>query len=191
MLVVTQLVLPPILAGKVEDRLTAHGGRANVDLDALPALRLLAHEGDRFKLAGHGLEFPLDQKQTVFDKLDGFDSVQVRLTDVRAGPFKVRRFELSRGGGGDYKLASSGESTVAQISSYLTSGLPPFLSSFLNGTARGVTGPAADRPIPFSVEAELASDGGAPRLVRGSGKVAGIPAGPFAALLAQSVVSRL
>jgi hypothetical protein len=189
-LVVTQFVLPPVLAGKVEDRLTAHGGNANVDLEALPALRLLAHEGDRFELAGHGLRFPLDQQQSVFDKLDGFDSVRVKLTDVKAGPFTVRRFELSREGA-DYKLASSGSSTVAQISSYLTSGLPPLLSSFLNGTARGVTGPAADRPIPFSVEAELASDGGEPRLVRGSGKVAGIPAGPFAALLAQSVVSRL
>jgi hypothetical protein len=190
-LVVTQFVLPPILAGQVEDRLTAHGGSANVDLEALPALRLLAHEGDRFELAGHGLQFPLDQKQSVFDKLDGFDSVRVRLTDVKAGPFTVRRFELSRGAGADYKLASSGESTVAQISTYLTSGRPPLLSSLLNGTARGVTGPAADRPIPFSVEAELASDGGEPRLVRGSGKVAGIPAGPFASLLAQSVVSRL
>jgi hypothetical protein len=191
-LVVTQLVLPPLLAGKVEDRLTARGGTANVDLEALPALRLLAHEGDRFKLAGHGLRFPLDQKQAVFDKLDGFDSIQVRLTDVKAGPFTVSRFELSRRDGEqDYSLSSSGQSTVAQISSYLTSGLPPLLSSFLNGTARGVTGPAANRPIPFSVVAELASDGGEPRLVSGSGRVAGIPAGPFAALLAQTVVSRL
>jgi hypothetical protein len=190
-LVVTQFVLPPLLAGQVEDRLTAHGGSARVDLEALPAIRLLAHEGDRFQLAGQGLEFPLDQKESVFDKLDGFDSVHVRLTDVKAGPFTVRRFELSRGAGEDYKLASTGESTVAQVSSYLTSGLPPLLSSLLNGAARGVTGPAAVRPIPFSVEAELASDGGEPRLVRGSGKVAGIPAGPFAALLAQSVVSRL
>jgi hypothetical protein len=191
-LVVTQFVLPPILAGKVEDRLTARGGIANVDLEALPALRLLGNEGDRFKLAGHGLRFPLDQKQAVFDKLDGFDSIQVRLTDVKAGPFTVSRFELSRRDGEqDYSLSSSGQSTVAQISSYLTSGLPPLLSSFLNGTARGVTGPAADRPIPFSVSAELASDGGEPRLVRGSGKVAGIPTGPFAALLAQTIVSRL
>ena len=51
-LVATQLVLPPLLASKVEDRLTAHGGRADVDLDAVPALRLLAHDGDRFELHG-------------------------------------------------------------------------------------------------------------------------------------------
>jgi hypothetical protein len=187
-----QLVLPPLLAGKVEDRLTARGGSANVDLEALPAVRLLAHEGDRFKLAGRGLEFPLDQKESVFDKLDGFDSVQVRLTDVTAGPFTVRRFQLARGDGEkDYKLTSTGESSVARVSSYLTSGLPPLLSSLLNGAARGATGPAADRPIPFTLDAELASENGEPRLVRGRGSVAGIPTGPLAALLAQSVLSRL
>lgn len=191
-LVVTQLALPPFLAGKVEDRLTARGGSANVDLDALPALRLLAHDGDRFELEGRGLEFPLDQDQSVFDKLDGFDSVHVKLADVTAGPFTVRSFALSRGDGeDDYTLTSSGVSSVARVSSYLASGLPPLLSSILNGATLGVTGRAANRAVPFTLDAELASDDGAPRFVRGSGSVAGIPAGPLAALLAQSVLSRL
>jgi hypothetical protein len=191
-LIVTQLVLPPFLAGKVEDRLTARGGSANVDLDALPALRLLTHDGDRFRLEGNGLEFPLDQEESVFDKLDGFDSVQVRLADVTAGPFTVRRFDLSRDDGEHaYKITSTGESSVARVTSYLASGLPPLLSSLLAGATRGVTGRAADRPIPFKLDAELASDGGEPRLVRGSGSVAGIPTGPLAALLAQTIVARL
>jgi hypothetical protein len=191
-LVVTQLVLPPFLAGKVEDRLTARGGSASVDLDALPALRLLAHDGDRFELEGSGLEFPLDQKESVFDKLDGFDSVRVKLADVEAGPFTVRSFDLSRDDGeADYTIASSGESSVARVSSYLSSGLPPLVSSLLNGVTRGVTGRAANRPVPFTLDAELASDDGEPRFVGGTGSVAGIPAGPLAALLAQSVLSRL
>jgi hypothetical protein len=189
---ITQLVLPPFLAGKVEDRLKARGGTANVDLDAVPAVRLLAHDGDRFKLDGHGLEFPLDQEQSVFDKLDGFDSVRVRLADVKAGPFTVRRFVLTRtDGDSDYRITSAGVSSVAQVSSYLSSGLPPLFSSLLSGLSRGVTGRAADRPIPFTLDAQFASDGGEPRFVSGNGSVAGIPAGPFAALLVQSVVSRL
>jgi len=192
-LVVTQFALPPYLAGRVEDHLTARGGSASVDLDAVPALRLLAHEGDKFKLRGDGLDFPLNQNESgVFDKLDGFDSVDVRLSDVKAGPFTVSRFALSRASGDhDYRMLSTGRSSVAEVSSYLTSGLPPLVSSILNGTARGVAGPAGDRPIPYSVVAELASDNGEPRLVTANGKVAGIPAGPFAALLAQSVLSRL
>jgi hypothetical protein len=191
-LAVTQFALPPFLAGKVEDRLTARGGRANVDLDAVPALRLLTHDGDRFELEGRGLEFPLDQEQSVFDKLDGFDEVRVRLFDVTAGPFTVKRFDLTRDDGEDaYTLTSTGESSVARVSSYLSSGLPPLLSSLLAGATRGVTGRAADRAIPFRIDAELASEDGEPRLVRGSGSVAGIPTGPLAALLAQTVVSRL
>jgi hypothetical protein len=191
-IVVTQFALPPLLAGKVEDRLTARGGSANVDLEALPSLRLLFHEGDRFKLGGHGLEFPLDRKQGVFDNLDGFDSVHVRLTDSTAGPFTVRTFDLSRPDGQeDYRLTSTGVATVARVSSYLTSGLPPLLSSLLNGVTRGASGPAANRPIPFTLDAELASDSGEPRLVSGTGSIAGIPTGPFAALLAQAVLSRL
>jgi hypothetical protein len=191
-LVATQLVLPPILEGRVEDRLTAHGGSASVDLDALPALRLLAHDGDRFELRGQGLRFRLGQEQGVFDKLDGFDSVTVRLTDVTTGPFTVTTFDLSRDDGEKtYRLTSTGESSVARVSSYLTSSLPPLLSSLLSGAARGVTGRAAERPIPFALDAELASDGGDPRLVRGTGSVAGIPTGPLAALLAQAVLSQL
>jgi hypothetical protein len=191
-LVATQVALPPLLASRVEDRLTAHGGRANVDLDAVPALRLLAHDGDRFELHGEGLAFRLGQKQSVFDKLDGFDSVEVRLTDVTAGPFTVRTFDLSRGDGDKaYRLTSAGESSVARVSSYLTAGLPPLLSSLLGGAARGVTGRAAERPIPFALDAELASDGGDPRFVSGRGSVAGIPTGPLAALLAQAVLSQL
>ena len=191
-LVVTQFALPPFLAGKVEDRLTERGGTASVDLDAVPALRLLAHDGDRFELDGRGLEFPLDQEESVFDKLDGFDSVRVRLDDVEAGPFTVRRFAMSRDGGDDdYRLTSSGTSSVARVSRYISSGLPPLLASVLSGVTRGVTGPAANRPIPFTLDAELASDDGEPRFVRGTGSVAGIPAGPLASLLAQSVLSRL
>jgi hypothetical protein len=191
-LIVTQLALPPLLAGKVEDRLTARGGTANVDLDALPALRLLAHDGDRLKIDGRGLHFPLDQKESVFDKLDGFDTVRVKLADSTAGPFTVRTFDLSKhDGDADYTITSTGVSSVARVSSYLSSGLPPFLSSLLNGVTGGVTGRAANAPVPFTLDAELASDGGEPRFVRGTGSVAGIPAGPFAALLAQSVLSRL
>jgi hypothetical protein len=192
LLLVTQFVLPPFLEGKVEDRLTARGGSASVDLDAVPALRLLAHDGDRFELDGHGLEFPLDQEESAFDKLDGFDAVRVRLEDVTAGPFTVRRFDMSRDDGdSDYTITSVGESSVSRVSNYLSSSLPPLLASLLNGATRGVTGRAADRPVPFTLDAELASDDGEPRFVRGSGTVAGIPTGPFAALLAQSVLSRL
>ena len=190
-LVATQFVLPPYLAGKVENRLTDRGGRANVDLDAVPALRLLAHDGDRFQLDGRGLDFPLDQEQAVFDKLDGFDEVEMQIEDFTAGPFSVQRFDLSRDGSDEnYRMTSAGRTSFAEVSDYLTAGLPPLVSALLGGATR-VTGPAATRRLPFTVSAELASDGGEPRLVTGSGTVSGIPTGPFAALLAQAVLARI
>jgi hypothetical protein len=191
-LVVTQIVLPPILEGRVEGRLTRGGGSANVSLEAVPALRLLAHDGDRFTLDGHGLSFPLDQKGNAFEDLDGFDAVSVRLVDVTAGPFRVQRFTLTRAEGDKrYRLATTGRTSVSRLSSYLTSGLPPLVSALLAGATRGATGPAADRPIPFTVVAELESDGGQPQLVQGTGSVAGIPTGPLAAILIQAVLSRV
>jgi hypothetical protein len=191
-LVVAQIALPPILEGQVEDRLTKGGGRANVDLDAVPAVRLLFNDGDHLTLTGRGLDFPLNQRQAVFDKLDGFDSVHVKLGDITAGPFTVKSFDLSRSGGDkSYRLLSTGESSVARVSSYLASGLPPLLSALLAGATRGVTGPAANRLIPFTMDAELESDNGQPRFVSGTGSVAGIPTGPLAALLAQTILSRL
>jgi hypothetical protein len=191
-LVVTEIVLPPILEDRIEDRLTKGGGTANVDLDAFPALRLFAYDGDRFALTGRGLDYPLDQREAVFEKLDGFDSVEVSLADLTAGPFTVERFDLSRSEGeNSYRLVSTGSSSVARISGYLTSGLPPLVASLLAGATSGVTGPASEREIPFSVDAELESDDGNPVFVSGSGSVAGIPAGPLSALLAQTILSRL
>lgn len=191
-LVVTQIALPPILEGQVEDRLTKGGGHANVDLDSVPAVRLLFNDGDHLTLTGRGLDFPLNQRQAVFDKLDGFDSVDVKLGDITAGPFTVKSFDLSRSDGDKpYRLLSTGESSVARVSSYLASGLPPLLSALLAGATRGVTGPAANRLIPFTVDADLESDNGQPRFVSGTGSVAGIPTGPLAALLAQTILSRL
>ena len=192
MLVVTQLVLPPFLAGKVEDRLTARGGTASVDLDAVPALRLLAHDGDRFDLEGRGLEFPLDQEQSVFDKLDGFDSVRVQPRRREGRAFTVRSFALSRGDG-ETRLPVHLLGRLVCRAGIELPVRPASAAALVAPQRRDARrhGRAANRPVPFTLDAELASDGGEPRFVRGSGSVAGIPAGPLAALLAQSVLSRL
>ena len=52
----THFLLPPYLEGRVEDRLEEHGGHADVELSAVPAIRLLAGHGDRLEITGSGLE---------------------------------------------------------------------------------------------------------------------------------------
>ena len=166
-------------AGRIGGRLA--GGALEAVLPA--GLGVVAPRSTRIGTAGVGVVVGVDALRSA-----GI----VRLADVTAGPFTVRRFDLSRDDGDKaYRITSTGESSVARVSRYLASGLPPLLSSLLAGATRGVTGRAADRPIPFTLDAELASENGEPRLVRGSGSVAGIPTGPLAALLAQTIVARL
>src|SRR3954470_22069492 len=88
LLTAIQLALPPILAKRVERELTRHGGHARVHLSALPARRLLFKEGDSLKVRATGLvTAPADpnSKGTLAD-LDGFDSVDVQVIGLHAGP---------------------------------------------------------------------------------------------------------
>jgi hypothetical protein len=192
-LVATQLALPPYLEHRVADRLEAHGGTARVDLDAIPALRLLAEDGHSLEV--HGRELPVDLEELdpdakLFDRLDGFDRAQISLSDVAAGPFSVRAFALSRpDGADDYRLRMQGRTSARRVSDYFASRLPGLLGPLLSG-ATETLGLGA-RPIPFDVAARLESDDGRPRVVSSRGNIAGFNAGPFTQLLVNAVVSRL
>ena len=94
-LLATQLILPPLAARQIEHRLTKDGGSAHVSLHAFPALRLLFKHGDSIDVTGDGLSVQLGTgRQHVLDKLDGFGSAHIHLTNVRAGPFDTKSFTL-------------------------------------------------------------------------------------------------
>ncbi|TMK75973.1 MAG: hypothetical protein E6G48_00220, partial [Actinobacteria bacterium] len=76
---VSQLVIPPVAEHRIEDRLTDGGGTADVSLQAFPAARLLFGDGTNLSVSGSGLDLGLQQQSNVFDKLDGFDRVEVSL----------------------------------------------------------------------------------------------------------------
>ena len=105
-----QLVLPPLTAGRMEDRLTEGGGSAMVSTEAFPAARLLFGDGDRIEVRGSGLDLELAEESDAFERLDEFDDVDVRLDASRAGPLEVDSFELSRSGSAPYRLASTARS---------------------------------------------------------------------------------
>ena len=86
----THFLLPPYLENRVEERLEEHGGRADVELSAVPAIRLLAGHGDRLEIEGSGLEVDFDDPdEDAFEQLNNFDEVEIDLTDVEADPFEV------------------------------------------------------------------------------------------------------
>jgi hypothetical protein len=188
--VASQLAIPPLAEHRIEDRLTDGGGAAEVSLEAFPAARLLFSDGKQLSVSGSGLDLALQQQGNVFDDLDGFDQVDVRLTEFRAGPFAVANFELTRPApSAAYHLASSSRTTPGDLAEYGASrlGLPggPLLR-FLAGQALG-----GSRPIPIDLDMQLRSDSGRIVVVSGGGSVAGFPTGPLAELITAAIVVQL
>lgn len=183
-----QLLLPGYTANRIEDRLTEGGDSALVSVDAFPAARLLFGDGDRLEVRGSGLELDLTRDTDVFERLDGYHDVDVRLEDFRAGPFEVASFELTRAGSSTYRLASTSVATPGAIAGYGASELGVPLAPLLGYYAGRV--PGATQPVPIELNMEIESEDGR-IVVSGGGTVAGFPTGPLARMLTQAIVLRL
>ena len=184
-----QLVLPPLTAGRMEDRLTEGGGSATVSTEAFPAARLLFGDGDRIEVRGSGLDLELAEESDAFERLDEFDDVDVRLDSSRAGPLEVDSFELSRSGSAPYRLASAARTTAQDLVGFGADRLDlpgSLLLGYLGGRL-----PRANREIPIHLDMELRSEDGRVVVISGGGSVAGFPTGPLAQLLTEAIVVRL
>jgi hypothetical protein len=190
LLVVTQLFLPGIGEGAIEDRLTEGGGVADVSLSATPAARLLWGSGDRIEVDATGLDLDLENPEPeVFSDLDRFDEVEVKVTGSRVGPVDLDSFLLTRDGDEPYSLESTGSSSVADLAEFLAEDAELPGSDILGGIigATGVGGADVD----VELDMRLASNDGEVEVVDGGGEVAGIPTGPLGALVTQAILERL
>ena len=192
LLVAVQLVLPGLVARRIEDHLTAKGGTAQVDLSAFPSIRLLFREGARIKVRAHGIETPLGElrRNDALNDLDGFDEVDVRTSGSRIGPFEVGLLTLTKHDGeGTYSARIEATVTGGELSAYAGRQLGGGLGGFLGGLAGGAF-PGSATEIPIDIRAVLRSDDGRARAVAVSGSVAGIPAGPLVEALASALAGR-
>ena len=188
--VATHFVLPPYLEGKVEERLETNGGRAEVELRAVPALRLLAGHGDRIAIEGSGLEIGLDEADTdAFDELNKFDEVHVDLTDVEAGPFEVALFRLDSLGDGRYRIETEATATVQDLGRVAGEQFGPL--GGLIGSIVGGSAPFSAAPVPVELDGELEAKDGEVQMVSGDAQVANLPAGPVARLVTNAILSDL
>jgi len=167
------LLLPGYVEHRAEDKLTEGGGSARVSVDALPAVRLLAGDGDRIEIEGSDLRLDLVAQGTkALENLDGFDQVGARLVDLTAGPFDVRTLRLRRPEGADlYRLTLHGEASVRGLADYAAGSIGSALTDLA-----GSAGFDLGRRVPVDLDLEIASDGGRPRVVSGGSTVAGYPA---------------
>jgi hypothetical protein len=194
LLTAIQLALPPILAHRVESELTKHGGHARVHLSAVPAPRLLFKEGDSLKVRATSIVTPPpgpsnDGGGTLAD-LDGFDSVDIQVIGMHAGPLTISRLTLRREDPAQpYAATVQATVTGADLATYAGSQIGGGLGGFLGGLA-GTAMPGSGTEIPIDLGATLVSDGGRIRATSVSGSVAGVPAGPFVEALAAALVGR-
>ena len=190
----SQLVVPPYLEHRAEKRLTAKGGHADVSIDALPAVRLLWHDGRKIKVRGDGLHVELlhgNGGNRVFDELDRFEQADVRLTRMSAGPFAVRQVTIARRTSGEpYSLAISASVTARALSSYAGRELAGPLGGLV-GRLAGGTIPFSSEPIPVEVDADIRSRAGRPEVEHVDGSVLGVSAGPLATTIASAIADRL
>jgi hypothetical protein len=187
---VSQFAIPPFAEHRVESRLTEGGGSADVSMSAFPAARLLFGHGSRISVSGNGLDLPLTERTDVFDKLDGFDRVDIGLRDFRAGPLAVRSFELTRAGSiAPYHLVSRSHTTASDLASYGASRLGLAGGPLLGFFAGQI--PGGNRPIPIRLDMEMRSENGRVVVTSGGGTVAGYPTGPLAELITSTIAVRL
>ncbi len=193
---VTQLVIPGFVERHIESNLEEEGGggEAVVDAKAFPAVRLLWGSGDKLEIRGRGLTVDIDRRtDDPLGKLDGFDEVDIDFTDLTSGPVDVQSFSLVKAEGDDsYTLRIEAETTPVSLAESVGGELGGELGSLIAGTAASALpgGGEIDVPVDMAGEVNRTSDGGVDAdAVEAS--VAGIPAGPFAEAMVQSVLERL
>ena len=191
LLALTQLFLPGIGEGAIEDRLTENGGVAEVSLSAVPAVRLLWGDGDRVAIAGSGLDLDLElaDDPVVFDDLDRFGEVEVVISDTDAGPFRIESFVLARDGDGPYSLESRSTTSAADLARFgvQSAELP---GSGIVGAILNLTG-VGGQDLPVDLDMKLESNDGRIRVIEGGGEIAGVPTGPLAELITAAIIVRL
>ena len=186
---ITQGVIPGQAEKKVRDRLTRNGGTADVNIRAIPAIRLLWDDGDELDVQAHGIDIPArDLRGGSFKQLDGFDEMSFEMVRSKVGPFTADRVSLTRGEGEEtYDFTFRGNTSAGQLASFALGTLPPILRSLIETLG----GRPAEAEIPIRLNAVLKSEDGRAELVRGSGAVAGLPIGGIALPIAGAIISRL
>jgi hypothetical protein len=186
---ITQGVIPGHAEKKVRERLTRNGGTANVNIRAIPAIRLLWDDGDELDVEAHGIDIPArDLRGGSFKQLDGFDKMSFEMVRSEVGPFTADRVSLTRGEGEkNYDFTFRGSTSAGQLASFALGTLPPILRSLIETLG----GRPAEAEIPIRLNAELKSENGRADIVRGTGTVAGLPLGGIALPIAGAIISRL
>lgn len=193
---VTQLVIPGFVERKIESNLEerSNGGEAVADVKAFPAVRLLWGSGDRLEVRGRGLEIDLAKRtDDPLGQIDGFDEVDIDLTDLIAGPVDVQAFSLVKNEDDtSYYLRMEAETTPTSLAESVGGTLGGDLGSAIAGAASDALLGGGEVDVPIDVEAQVSrGNGGTLDVDAAQASVAGVPTGPFAEAMVQAVLENL
>ncbi len=190
-LIVSQIFLPGIGEGVIEDRLTENGGIADASLSATPAARLLWGDGDRDRHRRNRPRAGGDDRAedpVVFDDLDRFDDVEIVIRDSQMGPVELDDFILTRDGDEPYSLEATGTTSASDLAEFGAESFDIPGSDILGGILGVATG---GTEVDVDLDMQIESDDGRVRVVEGGGEIAGIPTGPLAAFITSAVTIEL
>lgn len=190
LLLITQLFLPGIGEGAIEDRLTENGGAASASLSATPAARLLWGAGDGIAIDATGLDLEVTTTSdpVVLDDLDRFDDVEIVIRDSSMGPVQMSNFVLTRTGDEPYSLEATGDTSVSDLAEFGAETFDFPGADILGGILNVATG---GTKVDVDLDMKIESDDGRVHVIEGGGEVAGIPTGPFAAFITSAVTIEL
>jgi hypothetical protein len=189
-LILSQLFLPGIGEGVIEDRLTDNGGAAEASLSATPAARLLWGSGDKIAVDATGLDLEVTTSDdpVVFDDLDRFDDVEIVIRDSSMGPVQMSNFILTRNGDEPYSLEATGDTSVSDLAQFGAETFNVPGGDLLGGILGVATG---GTEVDVDLDMKIESDDGRVHVIEGGGEVAGIPTGPSAAFITSAVTIEL
>jgi len=193
LVVVGQLALPAYFERRVQDRMEEGGGSAKVSIGAFPAITLVAGRGATLQARGSGLQFDIDsRREQPFDRLDGFEQIDVDMEQLAVGPLQIARFELARDGRDeDYTMSLSGDIEPRALARELGSAAGGPLGGLLGSLATGMFPDGGLTQVPLDLDASVRSDGGRTDVTSADGSIAGLPAGPLAEIVLAAVLKRL
>jgi hypothetical protein len=188
--VVSQILLPGIGEGVIEDRLTENGGAADASLSAMPAARLLWGDGDRIEVDATGLDLEVTAAKdpVVFDDLDRFDDVEIIISDSSMGPVELSDFVLTRNGDEPYALEATGTTSLSDLAEFGADSFDLPGAGILGGILNFATG---GKELDVDLDMKIESDHGRVQVVDGGGEIAGIPTGPLAGIITSAVTVEL
>jgi hypothetical protein len=193
---VTQLVIPGFVERKIESNLKerSDAGEVVADVKSFPAVRLLWGSGDKLEVRGRGLRIDLAERtDDPLGQIDGFDEVDIDLTDLTAGPVDVQSFSLVKNADDtSYYLRMDAATTPTSLAESVGGSLGGDLGSAIAGAASDVLLGEGAVDVPIAVEAQVSrGNGGTLDVDAAEASVAGVPTGPFAEAMVQAVLENL